>query len=69
MSKIKEAEKLIHVKTAAQLLCCTTAHIYNLVRDNQLEAVRLGPRGLRIKKGSVDQFIDDNTVNPESFFE
>lgn len=68
MAKTIEAEKLIHVKTAAQMLCCTTRHVYNLVRDGEIEAVRVGPRGMRIKKTSVDQFLQTNTIAPEDFY-
>lgn len=68
MAKTIEAEKLIHVKTATQMLCCTTMHVYNLVRDGRIEAVRVGPRGMRIKKASVDQFIQENTIAPEDFY-
>lgn len=68
MANTIEAEKLIHVKTAAQMLCCTTRHVYNLVRDGKIEAVRVGPRGMRIKKSSMDQFLQENTIDPEEFY-
>lgn len=68
MPNAMAAEKLIYVKTAAQMLCCTERHVYNMIQEGRLEAVRVGPRGMRVKKSSVDQYIRDNTVEPEDFF-
>ena len=55
-------DELIYVRTAAKILCCTKTHVYNMVQDGRLKAVRLGPRGLRVVKGSVAQYIEENKV-------
>jgi len=46
-------------------LACSTRHIYNMIRKGRLEAVRLGPRALRITRESLDRFLEDNRVSPD----
>ena len=53
-------DKLIHVRTAAMTLCCTERHIYNMIKSGKLKAIKLGPRGLRVVKNSVDAYIKKN---------
>jgi len=53
-------EKLIHVRTAAIALCCTDRHIYDMIRTGRITAIKLGPRGLRVVKDSVDEYIRKN---------
>ncbi len=60
--------ELIYVKRAAEILCCTPKHIGTMVQDGRLKAVKLGPRGLRVVKASVDLYIQNNMVNPEDYF-
>jgi len=36
-----------------------------MIREGRLEAVRLGPRALRITRDSLDRFLEDNRVSPE----
>ena len=52
--------KFTYIHTAAQQLCCTDRHIYNLIKNGKLKAIRLGPRGLRVLKGSIDTYIKKN---------
>lgn len=53
-------EKLIHVRTAAITLCCTERHIYDMIKGGKIKAIRLGPRGLRVVKDSVEEYIKKN---------
>ncbi len=57
-------DKLIHVRTAAMTLCCTERHIYNMIKSGKLKAIKLGPRGLRVVKNSVDEYIRKNRHPP-----
>ena len=57
-------EKLIYVHTAATALCCTERHIYNMIKSGKLKAIKLGPRGLRVVKNSVDEYIRKNRHPP-----
>jgi excisionase family DNA binding protein len=52
--------KFIYIRKAAQELCCTERHIYDLIKSGKLKAIRLGPRGLRVLKCSVDKYIKKN---------
>jgi excisionase family DNA binding protein len=52
--------KFTYIHNAAQQLCCTDRHIYNLIKNGKLKAIRLGPRGLRVLKGSIDAYIKKN---------
>ena len=54
------ADKLIYVRNAAQYLCCTERHIYDMIKYGKLKAVKLGPRGLRVLKCSVEEYIEKN---------
>ena len=56
------------VKRAALALCCTEKHVYNLIRDGKIQAIRLGKRGLRVSKISVDEFVKKNMVDPVDYY-
>jgi len=50
----------IQIRSAAQKLCCTERHIYEMIKDGRLEAVRIGLRGTRVLKASLDNYIETN---------
>ena len=60
--------ELIYVKRAAEILCCTPKHIGTMVQDGRLEALKLGPRGIRVFKTSIEKYIENNKVNPEDYY-
>ena len=60
--------QFMYVKRAALVLCCTEKHVYNLIRDGKIKAVRLGKRGLRVSKISVDEFVKKNMVDPDDYY-
>lgn len=60
-------EKLIMVASIAKRLGCCKRHVYNLIRDGKLEAVRIGPRGLRVKESSYVKFVEARSVDPQSY--
>ncbi len=55
------------MRTAAERLCCTEAHVYQMIANGDLAAVRLGPRALRVFESSIDEFIRKNSVNAEDY--
>ena len=59
--------QFMYVKRAALALCCTEKHVYQLIRDGKIEAIRLGKRGLRVSRSSVDEFIRRNRVEPMDY--
>jgi excisionase family DNA binding protein len=60
--------QFMYVKRAALALCCTEKHIYQLIKDGKIEAIRLGKRGLRVSRNSVDEFIRKNRVDPMDYY-
>jgi excisionase family DNA binding protein len=57
--------KLVHVRTAAITLCCTERHIYDMIKDGKIKAIRLGPRGLRVVSDSVKAYIKKNVYKQQ----
>jgi excisionase family DNA binding protein len=60
-------DKLLYIHRVAKILDCSRPYVYKLIYEGKIKAVRLGKRGYRISKESVNQFILDNTINPETF--
>ena len=57
--------QLITVSETAKILGIGRTKAYELVRTNALPVVRLG-KAIRIPKGALLQFIDDNTQLPDN---
>jgi excisionase family DNA binding protein len=59
--------ELWRVWRVAKLLDISKKRVYQMVQEGKIEAVRLGPRSMRITKDSVDLFIsngrEENRVN------
>jgi excisionase family DNA binding protein len=49
---------LLRCRRVADLLDITTKHVYRLVHEGELEAVRVGLRGLRITRESLDHLLE-----------
>lgn len=52
----------LHPWKVAEHLNCTKRYVYELVSQGKLEAIRLGPRALRISEASLQGFIDKMKV-------
>ncbi|MGB5217124.1 MAG: helix-turn-helix domain-containing protein [Smithella sp.] len=59
---------IVYVKRAAAILSCTPKHVRDMVKDGRLEALKLGPRGIRVFVASVEEYIENNKVNPEDYY-
>lgn len=59
----------IQVKKVATILDCTKEHIYHLIRVGHLQAIKLGPRALRVSESSLKEFISDREVEKTEFLE
>jgi len=42
-------------------------HVYELIKDGQLIAIRVGRRALRISEASLNRFIEAGKVDPREF--
>lgn len=50
--------KLLRVNTVAEMLDCSTSHIYNLIAGGHLQAVKIGKKaGIRVEKESFSLFL------------
>lgn len=53
----------IRPNRVAERLDCTRQHVYDLVAAGQLEAVRLGPRAMRISEISLEGYIEKMRIS------
>ncbi len=65
---LRETQMFVEVKKAANILGVTEKHIYEMIQTGKIEALRIGPRGIRVSKNSIDLFIRENRVDPLTFF-
>ena len=57
------------MESVAEILSCTERHVYNLVVEGRLEAIKIGSRAVRISEKSLHDFIDTSRVNPEDLYD
>ena len=54
----------LHPCEVAEHLSCTRQHVYDLVAQGQLEAIKMGKRAIRVSRISLDGFIAKMKVQP-----
>jgi excisionase family DNA binding protein len=59
--------KLLYVKTVAGRLCCTPKHVYRLIQDGKLDAIKLGSRGIRVYEASVALFVERSKIQGQDY--
>ena len=57
--------RLLFVRTVAKRLNCSKRHVYRLIEDEQLKAIRLGPRGLRVPEEALGEFLNQQQQDNE----
>jgi excisionase family DNA binding protein len=57
-------DKLLHVIQVSEKLNCSKPTVYKLVEDGELKGIKIGERGLRISKKSLDEFLKRKTIKP-----
>ena len=67
MTSIKD--KYLTMQTVAEILSCTERHIYDLIVEGSLTAIKVGSRSVRVSEQSLKDFIEKMKVNPEDFFD
>ena len=60
-------KKFMYVSRVADMLCCSEKHVYELIKDDKLEAIRLGKCAIRVSKDSVLDFIEQNKIDPTEY--
>lgn len=53
-----KTEKLHRVRDVERILDLSGTHIRLLIQKGELDAVRVGPRGLRVTESSLQAFIE-----------
>lgn len=61
--------KYLSMQKVAAILDCTDRHIYNLIVDGELSAIKIGGRAVRISENSLIDFIERKKNNPEDLFD
>ena len=67
MISIKDKYLTLHV--VADLLSCTERHIYDLIAEGSLTAIKVGSRSVRVSEQSLKDFIEKRKINPEDLFD
>lgn len=55
----------VRIRVAAQMLDCSPATVYELVRAGRLPSIQLGNRGLRVPVSSVQALLAESTPAAE----
>jgi excisionase family DNA binding protein len=67
MTSIKD--KYLTMQVVSDLLSCKERHIYDLIAEGALTAIKIGGRAVRVSEQSLIEFIETRKVNPEDFFD
>jgi excisionase family DNA binding protein len=57
LNMLTPAPELLRVYRVAKMLDVSKKRIYQMVTEGKIDAVRLGPRSMRITRISLDRFI------------
>jgi excisionase family DNA binding protein len=57
--------QLMRVRTVADALDLEPKQVYELIREGELKAVRLGKRNLRVCQDSVEEFIEKRRIEED----
>ena len=63
-----QKEHYITVQSVANRLSRTDNHVYDLIREGNLQAFKIGKRAIRISESSLDKFISANIINPDDYY-
>jgi excisionase family DNA binding protein len=67
MADIKN--KYVTIKVVMETLSCSERHVYDLIVEGSLRAIKIGGRAVRISEESLDDFIKNHEINPEDLFD
>ena len=67
MEDQKTCDTFITIQKTAVILDCTPAYVYSMIGSGALRAIELGSRAKRISVESLQDYIDKNWVNPETY--
>ncbi|MEI7638156.1 MAG: helix-turn-helix domain-containing protein [Syntrophus sp. (in: bacteria)] len=64
-----QKDRYLTMAAVAEMLSCTERHVYDLIMEGSLVAIKVGSRAIRISELSLSEFIEKNKVNPEDLFD
>jgi len=64
-----QKDRYVTMAVVAEMLSCTERHVYDLIMEGALVAIKVGSRAIRISERSLGGFIEKNKVNPEDLFD
>jgi excisionase family DNA binding protein len=64
----QKKDRYITVKTVTERLSCTDCHVYNMIREGKLQAIKLGQRAIRVSEQSLEEFIASRKIDPSEYF-
>jgi excisionase family DNA binding protein len=67
MTSIKD--KYLTMQTVAEILSCTERHVYDLIVEESLVAIKVGSRAVRVSEQSLIDFIEKRKVNSADLFD
>lgn len=62
--KLNEPPQFAEVEQIARRIGCSEKHVFELLRSGKIRGLRIGTRAIRIEIKSVDEFIDNNRLDP-----
>ena len=62
-------DRFVPIQAVSAVLSCTDQHVYSLVMEGSLQAIKIGSRAIRISERSLNEFIENSRVNPDDFFD
>jgi excisionase family DNA binding protein len=62
-------DKYLTIQVVADILSCTERHIYDLIVEGALVAIKVGSRAVRVSEQSLNDFIEKRKINPEDLFD
>jgi excisionase family DNA binding protein len=65
--KDKATDRYVPVQTVMEVLSCKEDHVYDLIRNGSLTAIKLGKRALRVSEQSLRAFIAASRVDPAEY--
>jgi excisionase family DNA binding protein len=67
--KEKPCDRFLSVSTVAGLLDCSDQFVYAMIRSGELKAIKIGSKAVRVSLPSLEDYINSNWIDPDTYFE